>query len=113
MESRNIILKELQELSPGLASSYPLPVPYQVPEGYFGQLPETILAIVQVPDNAAGELEALSPLLRGISKTPPFHLPDGYFKDLTENTLAETKALAFVQEELEESSKRNNPIMQQ
>lgn len=104
MESRNNILKELQELSPALASSYPLPVPYTVPEGYFGQLPETILAMAQTPDNAAAELETLSPLLRGISKTPPFHLPEGYFKDLTENTLAETKALAFVQEELEDFS---------
>lgn len=104
MESRNNILKELQELSPALASSHPLPVPYNVPEGYFTQLPETILALVKVPDNAAGELETLSPLLRSISKTPPFHLPEGYFKDLTDNTLAETKALAFVQEELEDFS---------
>lgn len=104
MESRNNILKELQELSPVLASSYPLTVPYQVPEGYFGQLPEAILAMVKTPDNAAEELETLSPLLRGISKTPPFHLPEGYFKDLTENTLAETKAVAFVQEELEDFS---------
>ncbi|MGN6417143.1 MAG: hypothetical protein ACTHMC_06620 [Pseudobacter sp.] len=104
MESRNNILKELQELSPALASSYPLPVPYKVPDGYFGQLPETILAMVKEPDNAAEELETLSPLLRRISKTPPFHLPEGYFKDLTENTLAETKAVAFVQEELEDFS---------
>lgn len=104
MESRNNILKELQELSPALASSYPQPVPYKVPEGYFGQLPETILAMVKKQDNAAEELETLSPLLRGISKTPPFHLPEGYFKDLSENTLAETKALAFVQEELEDFS---------
>lgn len=104
MESRKNILKELQELSPALASSYPLHVPYTVPEGYFGQLPETILAMVRTPDNAAAELETLSPLLRGISKTPPFHLPEGYFKDLSENTLAETKALAFVQEELEDFS---------
>lgn len=104
MESSNNILKELQELSPVLASSYPLPVPYKVPDDYFGQLPATILSLVTTPDNAAEELKGLSSLLGGISKTPPFHLPEGYFTDLSENTLAETKALDFVQQELEEFS---------
>src|SRR5437868_5526480 len=104
MESSNNILKELQELSPVLASSYPLPVPYNVPDEYFGQLPASILSVVTTPDDAADELKGLSSLLGGISKTPPFHLPEGYFTDLSENTLAETKALTFVEQELEDFS---------
>lgn len=105
MESRNIILKELQEISPVLASSYPLPVPYKVPENYFGQLPSVTLTTVKVSsDNAAGELQTLSPLLGSISKKTPYHLPEDYFKDLAENTVAESKAVAFVQEELDDFS---------
>ncbi|MBO9636288.1 MAG: hypothetical protein J7578_24510, partial [Chitinophagaceae bacterium] len=101
MESRNNILEELQEISPVLASSYPLPVPYKVPEGYFGQLPSDALTIVKISSaNATDELQALSPLLGSISKKSPYHLPEDYFKDLAENTVAETRAVAFVQEEL-------------
>lgn len=105
MESRNNILQELQELSPVLASSYPLPVPYKVPEGYFGQLPSDALTTAKASsDNATDELHALSPLLGGISKKPPYHLPDNYFRDLAENSLAETKAVSFVQQELDDFS---------
>jgi hypothetical protein len=105
MESRNIILKELQEISPVLASSYPLPVPFKVPDGYFGQLPSAALALVKTSSaNAADELQALSLLLGSISKRTPYHLPEDYFRDLAENTVAETKALAFVQQELDDFS---------
>lgn len=106
MESSNNILKELQELSPVLASSYPQPVPYKVPDDYFGQLSTNILNAINATgtDNAADELQALSPLLGSISKKAPYHLPEDYFNTLSENTLAETKALAFVQEELDEFS---------
>ncbi len=105
MEISNNILIELQELSPVLASSYPLPVPYKVPEDYFGQLPSVILTTVKAgSENAADELQALSPLLSSISKKTPYHLPDNYFSDLSENTIAEAKALSFVQEELDEFS---------
>jgi hypothetical protein len=105
MEISNNILIELQELSPVLASSYPLPVPYKVPEDYFGQLPSIILTTVNAGSyNAADELQTLSPLLSSISKKTPYHLPDDYFSDLSENTIAEAKALSFVQEELDEFS---------
>ena len=105
MESSNNILKELQEISPVLASSYPLAVPYKVPADYFGQLSSAVLAAVKAgSENAADELQALSPLLGSISRKTPYQLPEGYFESLSENTLAETKAVAFVQEELDDFS---------
>lgn len=105
MESSNIILKELKEISPVLASSFPLPVPYKVPADYFGQLPSVALTTAKGgSDNAADELQALSPLLGSISRKTPYHLPEGYFEGLSGNTLAETKAVAFVQEELDDFS---------
>lgn len=111
MESSNNILKELQELSPVLASSYPVPLPYSIPAGYFEQLAPAIQFIVKDNDVPADEeLGQLSPLLKSISKTPPFHLPEGYFSDLSENTVAETKAVAFVQEELDDFSTLLNPL---
>ncbi|NML19467.1 hypothetical protein HHL16_01215 [Pseudoflavitalea sp. G-6-1-2] len=111
MESSNNILKELQELSPVLASSYPVPLPYTIPEGYFEQLASAILFIAKDNDLSADEeLDQLSPLLKSISKTPPYHLPEGYFSELPENTVAETKAVAFVQEELDDFSPLLNPL---
>ena len=111
MESRNNILKELQELSPILASSYPAPMPYKIPDGYFEQLAAGIQFVVNnTSPTADEELNQLSPLLKGISKTPPFHLPEGYFAELSENTVAETKAVAFVQGELDDYSTLLHPL---
>lgn len=105
MESSNNILKELQVISPVLASSFPLPLPYKVPADYFGQLSSAALTAVKAgSNNAAEELQALSPLLGSISRKTPYHLPEDYFERLSENTLAETKAVAFVQEELDDFS---------
>ncbi|WEK36420.1 MAG: hypothetical protein P0Y53_02815 [Candidatus Pseudobacter hemicellulosilyticus] len=103
MESRNEILNELQPLSPMLAAA-PRNLPYQAPDGYFGQLPELLLQRVRAleADTAADELTALSPLLAGLSKKTPLSLPEDYFSGLTEQAMAGVQALDVVQSALEQ-----------
>lgn len=81
MNSRKHIQEELQALGSGL----PLPgVPVQqVPDGYFDRFAASVLARIRASEESAtAELEALSPLLAGLSKQPPFHVPSGYFDGL-------------------------------
>ena len=82
MNSQNNIEDELK----GLNSDLPFknnPGPFSVPEGYFEGLAGSILAKVkkEQPVSAREEIESLSPLLAGISRTMPFDVPEHYFEN--------------------------------
>jgi len=108
MENRNTIFLELQSLSPVLAEQRP-GHPYEVPEGYFGGFPDTMILKVTEPavpassimpmDVPAGYFDGLaasilskikqsesvlpdhgSELLAGIGKVMPYQVPSGYFE---------------------------------
>jgi len=81
MKSQNYILQELNDLKSSLPH---LPQPYQVPDGYFAQLPEQILQHVKIATatNAAEETALLSPLLGSMDRKMPYTLPEGYFETL-------------------------------
>ena len=79
MDNQDNIQDELR----GLDSGLPLqnnPNPFSVPEGYFDGLAASILARVKGQDDAASELQVLSPLLAGISRQMPYAVPGGYFE---------------------------------
>lgn len=85
MTQRATILQELADcgssLQPALAAG-----PYQVPEGYFNDLPDVILSRVRTEETmtANEEIAALSPLLGSLSRIPPFKVPEGYFTETAE-----------------------------
>ena len=83
MNNRETIVNELKELSPVLAQSNPL-LPCQVPQGYFEELPEKILGLVQA-------MEESSIILKE-AKQNPFNVPQGYFENLAETILKKVKA---------------------
>ena len=70
------------ELSPVLAQSNPV-TPYEVPQGYFENLPEAILTRVQT-----GEASPVLP----VSRQNPYSVPTGYFENLADTLLSRVKA---------------------
>jgi hypothetical protein len=80
MSQKDNILKELQELDSSLANSG-RKIPFEVPQGYFESLPETVLQKAKAlsQDNPTEELETISPFLAGMKKDLPYSLPAGYF----------------------------------
>jgi len=80
--------------------------PYQVPENYFQDLPAIIMQRIKTSDkeNSEGELEILSPLLKGLKKKNIFNVPQGYFDEFSGNAIAGAKAIEFVNGELENLS---------
>lgn len=80
MTNRNTILNELTELSPELAGKDPHNNPYEVPVGYFNNLPEHMLALVNEPANIA-------------ASTQPYEVPQGYFEGLADAVLNRVKAI--------------------
>ena len=84
MNNRETIVNELKELSPVLAQSNPY-VPYQVPMGYFEELPEKILGLVHSVNNGSPILEK--------AKQNPFNVPSGYFENLADSILERIKAI--------------------
>ncbi len=84
MNNREIIVNELKELSPVLAQSS-RSVPYQVPMGYFEELPEKILGLVHSVNNGSPILEK--------AKQNPFNVPSGYFENLADSILERIKAI--------------------
>ena len=85
MNNRIAIQEELKELN----SQLPLekgPELYSVPKGYFEGFAASMLEKVKTDKavTASDELEALAPLLAGISKKMPFTVPEGYFSQASE-----------------------------
>jgi hypothetical protein len=79
MNSQKHIQDELKELN----SSLPPKAPgvYSVPEGYFEGFARSVLERIKASEqDAATELENLSPLLASLSRKMPFAVPQGYFE---------------------------------
>ena len=80
MNSPNNINDELKDLNSSL-SSRPEANPYVVPEGYFEGLAASVMAKIKGGEqSAAEEINSLSPLLAGISRTMPYTVPSAYFQ---------------------------------
>lgn len=92
MLNRTTILDELRELAPGLVS-IPQENPYQVPAGYFENLPERMLALV---------IAEGSPVLQN-NKQNAYEVPAGYFENLSDSILNKVRAIesGSAKEELE------------
>ena len=84
------------ELSLVLAQSSPI-TPYEVPQGYFENLPEAILTQLQT-----GEVSSVLPA----SKQNPYSVPGGYFENLADTLLSRVKAekASSAKEEIESLS---------
>ena len=83
MAPKKDILQELNDIAPGLAN-IGTAMPYNVPAGYFDELPGLILMRIKTMHATPGEeLQMLSPLLGGLKKEMPFKVPEGYFESLT------------------------------
>lgn len=109
MNGTNEILEELRSLSPSVAAIGRL-TPYQVPEDYFQQFPETALRKVSawnaksltynVPEGyfetfaqrvlariragvSAADGDPVSDTLKQIGRGTPYRVPEGYFEDLS------------------------------
>ena len=75
--------EELNYLSP-LLNTISKQVPYSVPEGYFNELPESLMAGIRSHEDyqtSDEELSSLSPLLNSMGKQNPYSVPDGYFEN--------------------------------
>lgn len=82
MDPRKHITEELKTLNSNLPEAVTHNI-FAVPEGYFEGFAAGVLARIHAQNmNAEAELEALSPLLAGISKKNPFSVPEGYFGQL-------------------------------
>jgi hypothetical protein len=79
---------------------------YQVPAGYFDTLALDIVNHVKASeaDQQLAEPDFSSPLWQEVNKKNPFTVPEGYFNEVSENIVAGAKAIAFVNEELENLS---------
>lgn len=101
MTQRDNILQELQDLDSRLLNDSFANV-YQVPAGYFDELPGLILRRIRAMEaqNPREELAILSPLLNSIKRATPYQLPEGYFEGLEKTGVPGLQP----QEELEQLS---------
>jgi hypothetical protein len=84
MNRRKEITDELKDIAP-LLLGVDFQAPYEVPAGYFENLPEQVMLRIRLESAASAkeELEIISPFLSGLSKKMPYTAPDGYFDTLT------------------------------
>ena len=105
MNSRITISEELKALESRLSPEIN-GLPYQVPQGYFENLPDIILARIKMDRlNAAEEISELSPLLAGLSRKMPFDVPAGYFGENAETLKSitseeESMVLSFISKDM-------------
>jgi hypothetical protein len=97
METRNDILKELQEIAPKLALLEKTN-PYKLPEGYFLKFKDTVLQRVQLGDVKA-ELNVLAPELSKIKAVvSEEEVPATYFSSFSEKLLTQIRLNESVNE---------------
>ncbi|RYZ22003.1 MAG: hypothetical protein EOO16_10800 [Chitinophagaceae bacterium] len=77
MKTRQQINQELHAAGISLPGEL-VAAPYAVPAGYFESFAAAVLDRIRRED-AASELQELSPLLAGLPKKMPFEVPQGYF----------------------------------
>jgi hypothetical protein len=104
MSQRANILEELKELESSLADQPVQPV-FSVPDGYFENLAEKVLARIKALEagDPVEELDHLSPALNAISREMPYEVPAGYFAEMNERAVAITENKT-AKEELNELS---------
>ncbi len=103
MKRNSAIEKELREISPAISELGNENV-FQVPPGYFEDLPQKILARIQLNEEhidlpANEEIEQLSPLIAALKNKPALSVPAGYFNTFPQiitDKLAETAEEASV-----------------
>ena len=96
MTRKDNILQELKDLNSSLGNQV---IPFTVPDGYFENLPESVLVRIR------SEEEYNSEILNNLSRQMPFAVPAGYFDSLAERMLAIAKRDSqSVKEELENLS---------
>lgn len=83
MEPQNTILEELREIAP-LLLEVGTKMPFQMTDGYFEDLPETVLEKANIG------------LLYNIEK-PNFQVPDQYFSGLADQILLKAKSTEFAE----------------
>lgn len=83
MAHGNDILQELEAHAPELARVSPS-IPYNVPAGYFKDLPGIILMRIKTmsTETAEEEIRVLSPALGNLKRKTPYKVPNGYFENL-------------------------------
>jgi hypothetical protein len=81
MDERNEISVELRALSE-LVSGISRQTPYEVPVGYFQQLPPFVMSRI-AGKNTTFRAPDLSATVSGISREMPYRLPEGYFDELS------------------------------
>ncbi len=89
MKKRKDIADELQQIVPG--ENWPAETPgYQVPVGYFEQLPSHIMQQIRTLEQSSvqQELDEAAPLLAQVPKQNPYSVPTGYFATLPEKVLS-------------------------
>ncbi|HRN56355.1 MAG TPA: hypothetical protein PLL71_07880 [Agriterribacter sp.] len=83
MKRNSDIEKELREISSTVSEITNASV-FQVPPGYFEDLPQKILALIKFNEETADlpaneEIEQLSPLIAALRHKPTLSIPPGYF----------------------------------
>jgi len=89
MKKRKDIADELQQMVPG--ENWPAETPgYEVPAGYFEQLPGHIMQQIKALEapSVQQELDEIAPLLAQLHKQHPYSVPAGYFDALPEQVMA-------------------------
>jgi len=118
MDNKHTILAELYKIGPELAKIGKCN-PYDSPaQSYFDGLAARMLGIVKSEKNTdlsiidtahdesglfsgvTDELNAISPLLAGLSKKNPYSIPAGYFQELPSGIIEGAKAIDAVNEEI-------------
>jgi hypothetical protein len=99
MDTRNDILRELQELQSTLAGREVINV-FTVPEGYFAGFAGSVMRTIN-GDN----------ILKTVTQTAGSDVPDGYFDTLADNILNKIK-LQHIASDSEETSETLSPLME-
>ncbi len=79
-----------------IASNFTVPQNnFDVPEGYFENLPTNILAKIKAQENnpVFTEMEILSPIIASIGNTNVYTVPQGYFEQLAMPSIATAKVV--------------------
>lgn len=82
--------EELEILSP-LLRKLSKNAPFELPEGYFNDLPSDVIAGVNAVDYVNQELESSEPMLNNYKIKNAYHVPDGYFEHLESSLLDNVK----------------------
>ncbi|RMG16700.1 MAG: hypothetical protein D6730_24850 [Bacteroidetes bacterium] len=72
--------------------------PFQVPEGYFEQLPQRIRLRIAAENEDEASLMEQAPILSSIEKKEVFEVPEGYFSELPQRLMS-TEEVAGEEEE--------------